>query len=155
MGDAVAMSGNGMTASGAWPAANLAIYIPFVLSRPTVVRRIGWFNGATASGNVDAGIYDYAKARVVSTGSTAQAGVSAVQSVDIADTALAPGQYWMGLALSSATGTVFRTAGTNMLWWAFGLQQQASALPLPATATFAIPANAFLPLMFLLLNGTV
>jgi hypothetical protein len=52
-------------------------------------------NGATASGNMDVGIYDYAGTRLVSSGSTAQSGTSAFQDFDITDTLLGPGIFYL------------------------------------------------------------
>jgi hypothetical protein len=92
----------------------------------------------SASYNIDCGIYADAGrkpgARLVSTGSTAQGTASQVQFVDVTDTTLAPGLYWLALACSSSSATFFRTslgAAANALH----MFQQTSALALPATAT--------------------
>src|ERR1700716_2472412 len=71
--------------SVAWPAANRALYMPITLEAATTVRQIAWQNGTVVSGNVDAGIYDSSKAKVIATGSTAQSETSTVQLVDITD----------------------------------------------------------------------
>src|SRR5689334_23396390 len=76
--------------SAVWPTANLAIYCPFRIGTSRLARKLYWVNGAAVSGNVDCGIYDVAGRKLVSAGSTAQTGTTAVQSVDITDTMLGP-----------------------------------------------------------------
>lgn len=95
--------GSSSAASAAWPSANLAILVPFRLPAPLLVQRLFLLNGATASGNVDIGIYDVAGTRLLSTGSTAQSGTSAVQSVDVTDTPLAAGVFYLALATADPT----------------------------------------------------
>ena len=138
--------GSSSAASAAWPSANLAILIPFRLPAPLLVQRLFLLNGATASGNVDIGIYDVAGTRLVSTGSTAQSGTSAVQSVDVTDTPLAAGLFYLALAMDGTTGTVQRKTTSNVASCkALGMAQVASAFALPATVTFATCTNAFIP----------
>lgn len=131
--------------SAAWPSANRAIFVPFNVYHTLTIVQMLVFNGATASGNIDVGLYDLGGARLVSIGSTAQAGTSAYQAFDITDTTLNPGQYYMGVALDNATGTLNRWSANAAEWRGLGLQQMASAFPLPATATFALVASAYLP----------
>lgn len=124
--------------SSTYPAANRAIYIPLKITRPYIAKILWWLNGATASGNIDVGIYSNQGARIISTGSTAQAGTNVIQIVDIADTLLAPGLYYMAVAMDNTTGTLFRGTTSSALVSAIvGLLLQASAFPLPAIATFA------------------
>jgi hypothetical protein len=134
-------------ASTAWPSANRAILTPMRLPEIVTVTKLYWYNGATVSGNVDCGIYTADGRLVVSTGSTAQAGTSAGQEVNITDTQIGPGIYYLALALSSATGTIFRTAPTLAFLKAMGLLQIASAVPLPASATLAAMATAYVPVV--------
>ena len=103
------MSQSGATpASAAWPVANTAYYFPFTVADTVTFTRGHLYNGATATGNVDIGIYSESGTRLASTGATAQAGTSAVQTIAFtASVTLTPGRYYMGLSLSSATGTVF------------------------------------------------
>lgn len=128
--------------SAAWPAANRAIYIPFKVSEPILVKRLFVYNGATASGNADIGIYSSRAAdrlpdvRLVSAGSTAQAGTSDLQVFDVTDTWLGPGLFYWAFALDNTTGTVTRlNFGGTREGQLSGCMMQSSALPLPAAAT--------------------
>lgn len=137
---------NPYSASGAWPTANLAIFIPFVLTRPTTIYQLGWFNGSAVSGNIDVGIYDAAFNRLTSTGSTAQAGTTAPQSVDITDIIIGPGLFWMAAVMDNTTGTLQRTTiGVAALCRATGMCEQATAFPLPATATPTLYTQNYVP----------
>lgn len=138
--------GVGDPGTSAWPAANLALYIPIVLPYAYPAKRVWWVNGATASGNVDLGVYSSAGTRLFSTGATAQAGTNAPQYVTV-DWLVQPGEYYLALSLSSSTGTVQRsviipTAFERVL----GGLQQATAHPLPSSMTPAALGQAFWPL---------
>jgi len=120
-----------------WPVANTAFFIPFRI--PYAVTAIGMqiYNGTAVSGNLDAGIYSAEGTKIVSSGSIAQAGTSAVQTVSLTATVLAPGLYYMALVLNNATGVVTVTsASTFQICRAMGMLKQATAFPLPATAAF-------------------
>lgn len=120
------------------PSANRAIYVPFHLTESMTVYKMAIGNGATVSGNLDLGVYSEAGIKLVSSGSTPQAGTGTLQEVDITDTLLVPGRYYMAIALDNATGTYLAfTDGTLSPYKLFGMAQQATAFPLPATATFA------------------
>jgi hypothetical protein len=115
---------------------NRSVYYSFVLSRPFLVKQIGWANGGVVSGNVDAGIYDLGGTRIISTGSTAQSG--GTQVTDTADTWLNPGYYFMALGVSSATAQFWGWAGGAFVYEFRGMGCMGEAtFPLPATATFA------------------
>lgn len=134
----------GAPASTAWPAANRAIFVPFLVYQPLVVVKMMISNGSTAAGNVDVGVYDDQGNLLVSSGSTAQSGTGALQTFDITDTLLLPGLYYMAQAAST-------TSHTNVAWaplalpGCMGIAQMASALPLPATATFATATSSYVP----------
>jgi hypothetical protein len=132
-------------ASVAWGTANLARFVPFVLPRPVTVLKMFWYNGATVSGNVDVGIYNESLTRLVSMGSTAQVTINVIQEANVTDIELPAGRYYMALASSSATATFFCGVPSIQLGKSLGLAQQASALPLPATATLVANAAAILP----------
>lgn len=143
---------NGATAStvsalssAAWPSANLAMYMPFALARPTLIVKLFCVNGATASGNVDMAIYDWAGTRLVSIGSTAQSGTNAVQEFNITDTWLGPGKFYLAVAMDGTTGTLFRGQSTLQGNREAGWLQQASAFALPANATFAANTTNYQP----------
>lgn len=131
----------GISLSGAtsatWPAANRALFYPFTLSEPVIAVKLFVLNGATASGNIDAGIYDRTGNRIVSTGSTAQSGTSVIQEFDITDTLFGPGTFYLALVMNNTTGTTFRQTTSSGSFASTGACQMASAFPLPATATFA------------------
>lgn len=134
-------NGNG---SAAWPAANRAYLWMLQLTEPVLLTKLFWFNGATVSGNVDCGIYALDKGaltatRIVSTGSTVQAGVSAPQEVDIADTILGVGEYLIALA-ATATTTTFLQSGyqsNDREVQQIGVYRADTAFPLPTTLTLA------------------
>jgi hypothetical protein len=137
---ATEMSGGAVPSSGSYESANAAVYMPLLLPFGLVVRRLWWVNGSTvsASYSIDCGIYADAGgipgSKLISTGSTAQGTASEVQLVDVADTSLAPGRYWMAIACSSASATLLRSL-SNSAWDAVLRFEETSALPLPATAT--------------------
>ena len=131
------------TAFGAWSTvgANTALFLPFELDRPYLVTQLYVINGPTVSGNIDVGIYSADGTRLVSNGSVAQTGGGADQIFNITDTLLGRGAFYLAVVLSSGTGELYRYAPTgtdNYRTW--GALTQASAFPLPATATFAAPA---------------
>lgn len=153
---------NGVCSSATWPTANLALYIPFTVSIPITVYQIATYNGSAVSGTFDVGIYDVTGVRLVSwaaansnTGVT-QAGTTTLQLVDIADTALTPGVYFYAQCVDNITAAFLRwTTGFSAIGLeGFGVQQQAvGSVVLPSTATFANPANAYIPMYSMTLNS--
>lgn len=139
-----------MTTTGsAWPVANLALYLPILVRTPVTAFQLGWLNAATVSGNVDAGIYDRNGNRLVSAGSTAMSGSSAIQLVDTADTTLPPDLYYLAMACDNTTATFARASLSGAAAWrTSGVAQQASAFPLPSTAAFAAMAQTVVPDVF-------
>lgn len=135
-------------ASGNWPSANLAIYIPFWLPWPYSVRRVFWANGATLTGNKDFGIYSAEGTRIYSTGSTAESGASAIQyTTPSPDILLSPGRYYFALSCSATTGHGWQVStGAAAEARHGGLLQQATAVPLPATMTPASFTGTVMPL---------
>lgn len=131
-------------AAAAWPAANRAIYLPFTKDRPDTVKQMFWENGGVA-GTTDVGIYDVTGKRLVSIGATTNAG--SIQVVNITDTDLPPGAYYMAILASTVTTQTYWSAAVNLnTLRACGCQQEAvGSGTLPATATFAAIASAYLP----------
>jgi hypothetical protein len=127
--------------STAWPSANRAYFVPFRLPYEVTVQHAWVLNGATVSGNVDIGIYSVDGTRIASTGSTAQAGTSAVQSISLSAT-LGPGLFYMALAVSNTTATVYKASVPGASMQMMGCAMQNSALPLPATATLISVTSA-------------
>lgn len=115
--------------------ANRSYFTPFYLPAPAVLQRIGWGNGATSSGNVDAGLFRYDGTRLRTTGSTVQSSSDNVQTVDVADFEVPPGLYYMAAASDNTTGNLRTIGNTNArILASFGIFQQ-SAFPLPSTFT--------------------
>ena len=93
--------------------ANLACYVPFSLVEKRTALKMWVYNGSTASGNIDVGIYRADGTKLVTMGPTAQSGTSDLQVLDITDTDLPPGeQLYMAFAASAGTTTVFRMTGS-------------------------------------------
>lgn len=146
--DIAAVGSFGPAGNGTWPSANLAIMWPFTLEVPATVEKVGWMNGTTATGNIDAGIYDTSYAKVVSLGSTAQSGTAAIQVGTLTATAMDPGRYFMAMSMSSASSTIDLWEGLSASWIrGFGFAQMASAVPLPSTFTPATYTNNMQPLL--------
>jgi len=148
LGVTIAAMGLGSPASVAYPTSNDAYLFPFRLGADFTVAKLWWFNGATASGNVDCGIYDANFNLKTSAGSTAQSGTNAVQSVDITDYVLKKGLYYLAIAMDNTTGTLFAVNGTNptILTKTAGSVQMASAFALPSTITPAANTDGYIPL---------
>lgn len=141
----------GNPAAAAWPAAGLVIFVPFWIPEATTFTKIA-FGVGVAAGNVDAGIYAEDGTRSVSVGTTAAAGSSVIQTLDITDTSLARGRYYMALVADTVTTlTIYRSAPAAGIPQSFGLLEQAGVtLPLStgaSPATFAKYTRAFVPLV--------
>lgn len=134
-------------ASAVYPAASRILYLPFGLATPIVVVKLWCYNGATVAGDVNMGIYDAAGTRLVSIGTTAQASINVLQSFDITDTEIGPGDFYLAIIASSASATFFRIAPAQVgFCQAMGMLQEAgSGSTLPASATFASVTSAFIP----------
>lgn len=142
--------------NGAWPSANLAIYVPLRVPRRVVVRKLWFASGTTGTGNVDMALYDAAGVAVVSATNAAKASELTEQVFDVTDTTVGPGLYFIALSSDSSTDTFLRWAPAAPLPAAYGVLTEASAYPLPSTATFALNQTlAFIPCMGLLLEATV
>jgi hypothetical protein len=129
--------------NAAWTA-NRAVYMPVLVENPITVTDMGFLVN-TQSGNVDAGIYSWNGAKIVTTGSIAM-GAAGFQNLALVDTLLTPGWYFIAFAASSATANVATSIATVPVGRICGFQEQAlGALPLPATATFATYATALAP----------
>jgi hypothetical protein len=144
------------TTSTAWGTANLALYLPVILGTPATVYKMGVTNGTVINGNFDLGIYDERGVKLVSTGSTAQSGASALQTVDVTDTILLPGTYYLALASNSTTAT-FTCATTVLLRQEATLvQEQLTAFALPSPATLGTKSTRlFAPIVTAYYNANV
>lgn len=147
LGVTIGSTANILLASAAWATANQARYVPFWVPEPLTIVKLLAYNGATAGGNTDIGLYDAAGNEVVGTAAALQAGTTAWQEFDITDTPIRPGLYFIGLLNTTTTGTYYAWA-TKELGRAAGVYSQAvGAGNLPATATFAALDAAVVPLV--------
>jgi hypothetical protein len=93
-----------------WPGANDVVAIPFQIFTGMTVYQLGWYNGSgTMTDGCDIGIYDAAWARKVSGGGTTRTGVSLIQWVDVADTYLPPGKYFVAMSNNGVTNNNARS----------------------------------------------
>ena len=138
-------AGMGGAGNGTWPAANDALFIPFSIDTPIVVKRMYSMNGNVAGNNVAFGIYTLDGARIVSIGSTAQSGTSTIQFYNITDTFLSPGSYYMAVAASGTTATFRRFNPSIILCQQMGVMKMATAFALPSTATLTTVTAAYVP----------
>lgn len=139
-------------ASATYPAANLAIYVPFFLPWDYICGGMGFGNGSSVAGNADVGIYAASGERLASTAPVARAGASSMQYVNFASQILLPpGAYYMGFSASSGAANTgwLNTSVVSASGKPMGLLQQASAHPLPATMTPAAWASTGFPLLFI------
>lgn len=115
-------------------------FFPILVPVTCVARRLWWANGSTvsASYNIDVGIYrdnGYKPGtRLVSAGSTAQGTASQVQFVDITDTTLPPGLYWLAISCDALSATLFCDSGANSRNAVF-LFEKSACVPLPSSIT--------------------
>jgi len=149
---------NSGPSTGAWPSANRAIYIPFVVSEPCTAVKMWWLNGTSVSGNVRAAIIRQPDlALLVQTASTAQSGTSAIQEADITDTLLSAGIYYAGLALDNGTGHILRSLiSTTPAYRAAGVAQETlGSLTFPSTITPAALTSGQVPMVGISLRTLV
>jgi hypothetical protein len=141
------LSGGSTPGSGAFPAANDAILVPFYVPQMVRITRFFSINGSTANGNIDVGIYTFGGARIASAGSTAQAGTNSIQMYAVTDFTLGAGAYYMAVAMDGTTGTLFRASLSVVRCQGLGMAKMASAFPLPSTVTLATVTAAYCPLI--------
>lgn len=140
--------------SAAWPASNRAVFVPFRVPVPVTAYKMACGTGTGTTGNFDLGIYDSAGNRIVSTGSTAKTTASSDRIIDITDTVLLPGLYYMAMATDGTTnyigvGLIANVAAPKQ----FGMREAASSFALPATVTYATISTAHIPFMSIYLRG--
>ncbi|MCH8745139.1 MAG: hypothetical protein IIB31_05770, partial [Chloroflexi bacterium] len=102
-------------ASGAWPTANVAVYMPFTVHDDFPVKQLRFANGSTVSGNVDIGVYDsdadgLPRTRLISAGSTGQTDTFDIQLFNVATTTLVAALYYVAGVLDNTTGQAFSFA---------------------------------------------
>jgi hypothetical protein len=127
----------GGDSAAVWPLANLALFVPITLDEAVTIKCL-FVVCLGASGNVDVGIYDEDGKRLASSGSTAVPATQQCLSLNIADTLLAAGRYYLAVACDSTVPGIRHWgplgAGANQF---FGVREVTASFPLPATVTFA------------------
>jgi len=140
------LGGMGFTpGSSAWPTSNKAIFIQFPVYYPVTVYKMFVENGTSVSGNIDVGIYDRGGARIVSKGSTAQSGTSAIQEFNITDTVLNPGLYYLAVAMDNTTGHLQRWGSNSVINRGMACMEATSSFALPSSVTFAGITASYIP----------
>jgi hypothetical protein len=138
-----------------WPTANMAIYVPILVPSRVVVVKLWFASGSTGTGNVDMGLYDASGNAVVSATAAAKITSANEQIFDVTDTPVGPGRYYVALSASNNTDTFTGCLAAAPIAAGLGLLTEASAYPLPATATMVIDQTlGFVPSMGVLLEGT-
>lgn len=123
---------------------NDAHYVPVIFPCDATLYALR-FAGANATGNYDCGLYDASLNRLASTGSTALS--SGVQTLSLPNLRVRAGElYYCALAMSSTSGQVFRPNYSVSQMRGFGIGREASALPLPSTASPVSPVNSVIPI---------
>lgn len=138
----------------AYPSANKAFFIPFRVPKIVTAYQIVVGNGTTSGNNIDAGIYDEFGNRLVRAGSTAR-GAGSEQVLNIADTVLLPGMYYMAYAHNSTNNVVGFSSSQAGLIKALGVKEMASGFStgLVDPATYATPTHAWIPAIAIHLKG--
>lgn len=136
----------GGATSQAWPANNKAYYYPFTLGTWVTLYQFYFWVGATSSGNIDVGVYTAEKQKIISAGSTGMsATVNTVQTLNVTDTVLPPGDYLVAGACSTTAGTCFRSSqalADEIALSLLPIYEQASALALPDPAVPVLSTDA-------------
>lgn len=137
-----AVIGNNVFTANAWPAVNQARYAPVIVETPMLIKKMAIQVSVTAAGNIDVGIYNEKGTRLVNAGTTAIGGAG-IQVLDVTDTWLDPGVYFLAMACSTITTATFMTAAASsrQVAQATGMLQQATAIPLPSTMTGIAPSS--------------
>jgi hypothetical protein len=152
------VSSTAQGASTLWPSANKPIAVPFRVFTGMTIFQLGWQNGSgTMTDSFDIGVYDPSWNRKVSGGGTARSGVSAVQWVDVTDTFLQAGKYYLVGAGNGITAGQFVdylsgsgwTAVANAALGFFDSATNAYPLPNPLTNMVACATFTAVPLMFM------
>ena len=138
-----------------YPSADLIIYCPLRVTEACTVLRVFLVNGSSVSGNVNIGLYSSTGTKLWETGSTAQSGTGQTQFIDIADQNVAAGLYYVAIQCSGTPSLPRQNPSLHFLQADGVMQEQAGSFALPATATFAVLANNYLPAYGLDLRGAV
>lgn len=133
----------------AWGTQYRAIYVPVRIPSAVTVVELAYGCQSTATGNVDIGLYTASGSKLISTGSTAKSTSTAVISVDVTDTSITAGLYYLALNNDTTTDTFQALSDTAPTPAARGvLTETLGSVTLPATASWAVDNTlAFIPLI--------
>lgn len=139
---------SGSATGAAWPAANDALFVPFRVPTAVTVYQMACGTGTGTAGNFDLGIYDAGGNRLVSTGSTAKTTATSERIVNVTDTTLLPGLYYLAMATDGVTNYLQAGSGLNLGFGKLlGMRKTASAFALPATVTYATITATYIPII--------
>lgn len=152
MGQMIRLFGFGFSNLNAWTAQR-AVYSPIIIQKQTIITHLISYV-STQNGNWNMGIYEEDGTAVV-IGTKSAVPAPGIASLDIADTTLSPGFYFIALWSDSST-VVFPSNGFGaQVVRVCGVRQQTGlATDLPATATFATYTTAVCPIMAATLKTT-
>jgi hypothetical protein len=125
----------------AWGASNRAIYVPCVIPAACTVTGIRIRIG-TSSGNICVGLYDSGGTRVATSGSVASPGTSFRTINFTSSYAAAAGRYYLAMSADNTTITVSSPDAGGVVG-SLTTRFEATAHPLPATASFSNDANNY------------
>ncbi|MCI0408845.1 MAG: hypothetical protein L0191_09820 [Acidobacteria bacterium] len=144
-------------AAVAWPSVNDPLAIPFAISSAMTVTHLGWLNGSAPADNFDVGVYDTAFERLVSTGSTVRVGANVWQYVNVADTPLVAGRYYLAASSDgvSVNQQLWSTAGVLAGVMAFAgiFDSATNSFPLPDPLANMAAAATFTRIPYLSVCG--
>lgn len=142
--------------SQAWPAANIAVYLPFSVGTATTVYETWVCTGTlTDSNNIEIGCYNLAGTRLFTTAMTITTASDTVNSSGMTDYTLDRGSYYMAMSCDG-TRNFLATSQSIGLYQAAGCLEETglTGATLPATATFATYTRAYLPVFGFNLTST-
>jgi hypothetical protein len=147
--DAIMLAGSATSlGTGSAAAANRAFYAYFTLPCSQLLTAVSFNCTVTSSGNYDLALYDAkTNVRLASKGSTALTTGTVTWTLSEPILLEAGRGYYIGWVVSA--GTFGRHTSSILKLRASGHAQEASALPLPATATPVQCATAFEPYLAL------
>lgn len=140
-----ALDGAGLT-STAWPNANDALFVPIAVPVPVTVYQMACGTGTGTTGNFDLGIYDVGGNLLVSTGSTAKTTANVERVVNVTDTVLLPGLYYLAMSVDD-TGAYQAPASIGNVGFVklLGMRLVSTAFALPSTVTLATVTSTVIP----------
>jgi hypothetical protein len=139
--------GTATPTSVAYPAANLAIYIPFVLERPATVYETWVETGSlTTSNGTEIGVYTTGFARLFHTATTVATASDTVNSSGMTDYRLDAGSYYLAFGCDG-TRAFWASALALGLYQSMGIMEQTglSGAVLPDPMVPVVYTRAYLP----------